>query len=133
MATVRSLIQSGDLPKVVHPDNKGRVGYRSVATEMSRNKKEIGAKLEKVTTKLETLTATLDEMASLHREEMSVLKDLVKAGAGDRKRKRDENMQLENPICKKRYCMKSVTERFANGAWKKQCSSCRSFNSGSRK
>ena len=114
-----------------------RVGYRSVANEMLRNKTEIGAKLEemenKLTAKLEENNAKLEEMASLHREEITALKDLVRAGAGDRKRKRDENMQLENPICKKRHCMKPLTERFAKGDLKKQCSSCRSFNSSARK
>jgi hypothetical protein len=93
-----------------------KVGYRSVVKELSHAKSEITAKLEEMDKK----------MASLH-EDIGVLKDLVKAGAGARKRTHVGDMELEKPICKKRTCMNPVTKRKVNGAFNSQCSSCNSF------
>jgi hypothetical protein len=94
-----------------------RLGYRSVVTELSEAKAEITAKLEHMDKKF----------ASLH-DDIGALKELVKAGSGDKKKRAHvEEMGLEEPICKKRSCRNPVTQRFVSGAFKKQCASCNSF------
>jgi hypothetical protein len=92
-----------------------RVGYRSVVKELSRARCENRAQFEEMNTKF----------SSFH-EEIGALKELVKTatGVGSQKRSRGEDMQLTNPICKKRTCMNPVTEKFNSGAFKMQCTTC---------
>lgn len=99
-------VDPGVMPEVL---NELRLGYRSVVKELSQT------------------NAKLEEMNRKFAAGMDVLKDLVKAGSGDRKRTRKDDTKLTNTICKKKTCMNPVTERFVNGDFKKQCSSCNSF------
>jgi hypothetical protein len=96
-----------------------RVGYRSVVQELSHTNTQLSTIDAKFSAKLSALDT---KFSALHNE-IIVLKDLVKAGAGDRKRSRDETEQ----ICSKKNCMKLVTDRFSSGVLKKQCPSCLSF------
>ena len=91
-----------------------RTGYRSVVQELTQTKSEIGAKLEKMNAKFDS--------------DMAVLKALITSEAGERKRTRETEIIPNHPICNKKTCMKVVTDRFANGALKKQCKSCNSFH-----
>lgn len=94
-----------------------RLGYRSVVRELSHTKSEMDKKFVSL------------------QEDISLLKDLVKAGSGDRKRERDldEDLQLKNPICTRRTCMNPVTDRFASGAFKKQCATCIRHSNSAKK
>jgi len=90
-----------------------RVGYRSVVSELSRTKLELG----ELATRLEQVDK---KFSALHQE----MQDRVKAVAGDRKRNADGEMQKSEFICKKATCSNVVKETFVSGAYKKQCRSC---------
>jgi hypothetical protein len=117
-------VDPGVMSEVV---NELRIGIRSVVKELWETKLAIGAKLDEMNKRSEENMAKLDEMNKRHAADMAIIKDLVTAGGGDRKRTHDDDTQLKNPICKKKTCMNPVTERFVSGAFKKQCSSCNSF------
>ena len=97
-----------------------RVGFRSVVQELGRTKLEMEKKMSAQDEEMDK------KFSSLHEEmdkKFSSLEELFKAGAV-RKQPPEEETQLQLRICKKRTCMKVVTDRFANGDLKKQCTVC---------
>ena len=101
-----------------------RQGYRSVVQELVQTKSEISTKLENMGKKFTIL-----------QDDISVLKELVKATSGDRKRARDEeDVELQlNPTCARKTCMNMVTGHFASGVFKKQCASCIGHSNNAKK
>ena len=86
-----------------------RAGYRAVVQELSQNKLQVLAHHTKMEEKFSSLQNDINSLRGL-------------LEAGNRKRPRDEESEIR--VCTKRTCMNTVSERFANGNLKRQCTSC---------